>query len=36
MQYGFKTMIVRREVSLGPKISDRATHFNVESKKAIM
>jgi hypothetical protein len=33
MQYGFKTIIVRR---LGPKILARDRYLNVESKKAIM
>jgi hypothetical protein len=36
LQYGFKTIIVRREASLGPKILERDRHFNEESKKAIM
>jgi hypothetical protein len=36
MQYGFKTIIVRREASLGSKMLASDRHFNVESKKAIM
>jgi hypothetical protein len=31
MQYGFKSIIVRREASLGPKILARDKHFKVES-----
>jgi hypothetical protein len=36
MQYGFITILARREACFGPKILVRDRHFNVESKKAIM
>jgi hypothetical protein len=36
MLHGLKTIIERREASLGPKILTKDRNFNEESKKAII